>query len=402
MELLKLGYLVPEFPMQTHTFFWREVGALRRLGVEVHLLSSRRPGEICRHEFAALAAGQTHYLYPPRWPVAVGQMLRHPAGTARAFGYVLGLKESSWKQRLRYLGLVACAADLLEWSKIHQLDHVHAHSCADVAHVVAICRLMGGPAYSLSLHGDLEVYGTDHAQKMRLARFVACVTSPLRRQVIERAGVPENKTAVIWMGVDTDRFVDLGKRQPRPNLLRLATVARLHLCKGHRHALAAIRRLADEGCEVHYTIAGTGPHEAEIRKSVRELGLEQQVSFPGTVGEDGVLALLNEVDAFVLPSVGLGEAAPVSVMEAMACGLPVICSIIGGTADMIEHGKNGILVQQGDEDGLYRAMKELAGDVDRRLELGKAARRRAVEVFDSRYGAERLVERIQALNEGRA
>ena len=395
MNSLKLGYLVPEFPMQTHTFFWREVLALRQMGVEVGLLSSRRPGEACRHEFAEQAARETHYLYPPRWRTALGAMVRHPAGVAKAVGYVLGLRESSWKQKGRTLGLMACAADLLAWAKERGLGHVHAHSCADVAHVVSMCRIMGGPTYSLTLHGDLEVYGTDHSRKMRGAAFVACVTSPLKQQVVEKAGVNEDKVAVIWMGVDTERFVDRGSRQSRANVLRLATVARLHLCKGHRHALAAVKRLAEEGCEVRYTIAGTGPHEQEIRQSVREMGLEKQVDFPGTVGERGVLDLLNTVDAFVLPSVGLGEAAPVSVMEAMACGLPVICSIIGGTADMIEDGKNGILVGQGNEEGLYRAMKELAGDVQRRLELGKAARRRAVEVFDSRRGAEKLMNRIR-------
>ncbi|MCC6424436.1 MAG: glycosyltransferase family 4 protein [Phycisphaerales bacterium] len=380
--------------MQTHTFFWREVEALRQMGVEVSLLSSRRPAEMCKHEFAAKAARETHYLYPPRWGVAMGQVLRHPLGTIRAIGYVLRLKESSIKQRLRIGGLIACAADLLAWAKEQKLEHIHAHSCADVAHVVAMCRKMGGPAYSLTLHGDLEVYGTDHAQKMRDAAFVACVTTPLKKQVMEKAGVEESRTAVIWMGVDTERFVDRGKRQPRANQLHLATVARLHLCKGHRHALAAIRRLAAEGCDVRYTIAGTGPHEREIRQSVLEMGLEERVNFAGTVGEEGVLELLNEIDAFVLPSVGLGEAAPVSVMEAMSCGLAVICSIIGGTADMIESQKNGILVAQGDEEGLYRAMKELAGDVGRRLELGKEARRRAAEAFDSRRGAQRLLNRI--------
>lgn len=394
MDSMKLGYLVPEFPMQTHTFFWREVGALRSMGVGVELLSSRRPGEVCRHAFAEQASGETHYLYPPRWGVAMAHMVGRPVGVARAMGYVLGLRESTWKQKARVLGLMACAADLLAWAKERGLGHVHAHSCADVAHVAAMCRLMGGPAYSLTLHGDLEVYGTDHARKMRGAAFVACVTTPLKRQVMEKAGVAEEKTAVIWMGVDTDRFVDRGKRQSRANVLHLATVARLHVCKGHRHALAAIKRLAGEGCDVRYTIAGTGPHEREIRESVREMGLEKRVDFAGTVGEEGVLDLLNEVDGFVLPSVGLGEAAPVSVMEAMACGLPVICSIIGGTADMIEDGKNGILVPQGDEEGLYRAMKMLAGDVGWRMELGKEARRRAVEVFDSRRGAEKLMKRV--------
>ncbi|MCC7350615.1 MAG: glycosyltransferase [Phycisphaerales bacterium] len=381
--------------MQTHTFFWREVVALRQMGMETALLSSRRPAETCRHEFAEKAARETHYLYPPRWGVAAGQALRHPLGAIKAVGYILRLKESPIKQRLRLLGLIACSADLLAWAKEKGLEHIHAHSCADVAHVVAMCRRMGGPSYSLTLHGDLEVYGTDHAQKMRGAAFVACVTTPLQKQVMEKAHVEQNRTAVIWMGVDTDRFVDRGKRQPRANALHLATVARLHLCKGHRHALAAVKRLADEGCEVRYTIAGTGPHEREIRQCVRELGLEPQVHFAGTVGEQKVLELLNEVDAFVLPSVGLGEAAPVSVMEAMACGLPVISSIIGGTADMIENQKNGILVPQGDEQGLYRAMKELAEDVGRRMELGKEARLRAVEAFDSRRGAEKLMNRIR-------
>jgi glycosyltransferase involved in cell wall biosynthesis len=108
-----------------------------------------------------------------------------------------------------------------------------------------------------------------------------------------------------------------------------------------------------------------------------------------------VLKRLKESDVFVLPSFGLGEAAPVSVMEAMACGLPVVCSIIGGTPDMITNGKDGILVEQKDVDGLYSAFKMLLEDVEKRRKLGKEARLRALEAFDYRINAGKLLERIK-------
>jgi colanic acid/amylovoran biosynthesis glycosyltransferase len=116
-----------------------------------------------------------------------------------------------------------------------------------------------------------------------------------------------------------------------------------------------------------------------------------------------VLELLQASDAFVLPSAGLGEAAPVSVMEAMAIGLPVVCSIIGGTADMITDGVDGLLIAQKDVAGLAQAFEKLARDLTLRQRLGQAARARAIEVFDYRVMAKKLHEVIEhKLQNGRA
>jgi glycosyltransferase involved in cell wall biosynthesis len=390
-----IGYLVPEFPAQTHAFFWREVVALKELGVAAALLSSRRPpSDACRHAFAEEAARQTYYLYPPRPLRALGVLLRRPLRAGRAVGYVLGLRETPWKGRLRALGLLACAADLLQHAREHGYGHVHVHSCADTAHVAALARLLGGLTYSLTLHGDLPVYGTDHASKMAGARFVACVTAALRKQVLEQVGLPAERTGVVWMGVDCEAFRDEGRRAYEPGRLHLVTVARLNPMKGHRHALAAMRAALDSGCDVRYTIAGEGPHRVEIEAEVKRLGLGDRVEMAGTVAEDGVRELLQRADAFVLPSVGLGEAAPVSVMEAMACGLPVVASVIGGTPDMITSGEDGLLVPQGDEKALADALVRLARDPKERRRLGRAARARAERSFDSRQTTRRLLEAI--------
>src|SRR5262249_47724460 len=160
-------------------FFWREVTALRQAGVKVHLISSRRPEPgACRHEFAAAAARETYYLYPPRFLPALGTLLTRPLRTLKGLRYILGLRESPWKKRLKYCGMLLCAADLLTHARRHGYRHLHVHSCADTAHIAALCRILGGPTYSLTLHGDLPVYGTDHASKMAGASFVACVTNP--------------------------------------------------------------------------------------------------------------------------------------------------------------------------------------------------------------------------------
>src|SRR5262249_48333734 len=165
-------------------------------------------------------------------------------------------------------------------------------------------------------------------------------------------GLPEDRVGVVWMGVDCEAFRDEGRRAYEPGRLHLVTVARLNPMKGHRHALAAMRAALDSGADLRYTIAGEGPHRGEIEADAKRLGLDGRVDMAGTLGEEAVRDLLQRADAFVLPSVGLGEAAPVSVMEAMACGLPVVSSVIGGTPDMITSGEDGILVRQGDEQGL--------------------------------------------------
>ncbi len=391
-----IGYLVPEFPSQTHVFFWREILALRQAGVLVHLISSRRPpAGACRHEFAEEAARQTYYLYPPRFFRAFGALMLRPLRTLKALRYVFGLRESPWKKRLKYCGALLCAADLLAHARERGYRHLHVHSCADTAHIAALCHILGGPTYSLTLHGDLPVYGTDHLSKMAGASFVACVTAPLRQQVRDQVGLPDERTGVLWMGVDTDAFRSDEARTYEPNRLHIVTVARLNAMKGHGHALAAMRQAVDRGCDVRYTIAGEGPHRPEIEAAIGRLGLADRVQMAGTLSETAVRALLQRADAFILPSVGLGEAAPVSVMEAMACSLPVIASIIGGTPDMITHGVDGLLVAQADEQGLADALVLLANDPGQRRRLGQAARARAVQVFDTRQTARRLLEAIQ-------
>ena len=391
-----IGYLVPEFPSQTHVFFWREIQALRQAGVPVHLISSRRPEPgACRHEFAETATRQTYYLYPPRLLKAMGTLLTRPLKTLKALRYIFGLRESSWKKRLKYCGALLCAADLLTHAQKRGYKHLHVHSCADTAHIAALCRILGGPSYSLTLHGDLPVYGTDHQSKMADASFVACVTAPLRQQVRERVGVPDERTGVLWMGVDTDAFRSNGARTYEPNRLHLVTVARLNETKGHCHALAAMRQAIDRGYDIRYTIAGEGPHRPVIEATIKQLNLSDRVEMTGTMSETAVRALLQRADAFILPSFGLGEAAPVSVMEAMACGLPVICSIIGGTPDMMTSGVDGLLVPQKDEQALADAMILLAKDPEERRRLGEAARDRAVRAFDTRQTARRLLEAIQ-------
>jgi len=185
------------------------------------------------------------------------------------------------------------------------------------------------------------------------------------------------------MGVKTEELAKLGKdRSYISGQVHLATVARLHPAKGHFHAIAAVNRAHQSGLKIHYTIAGEGPYKDTIVSKIRELGLENQVTLSGSLSETEVYQLLSKIDAFLLPSTGLGEAWPVSVMEAMGAGLPVIATVIGATPEMITPDENGFLVPQRDEDALFRKIMLLGTDLEIRRRIGTAARRTACQRFD--------------------
>ncbi len=387
---MKLGILIPEFPTQTHVFFWREIQALRSLGVDVHILSTRHPRDACPHRFAEEAKAQTHYLFPPQ----AGSILSilGPKALRRGAAYIRELS-GGVASKAHAAGLLLAAAELVDYARQQRLDHLHVHSCADAAHVAAMAYLIGGPRYSLHLHGDLEVYGADHALKMRHATFVAAAARPMQQQLIDRLGLPPARSHTMWMGVDTTLFCPPSVRK-RMGPLRLLTVARLQQMKGHAHALAALRMALDQGANVSYSIVGAGPDQRRIETAIGELGLGDRVRMLGSLDEQEIRELLRASDVFILPSFGLGEAFPVAVMEAMSSGLPVISSIIGGTPDMITNGVDGILVPQKDDSALAQAIRRLDENEELRTRLGSAARRRAVEMFDYRSRAQQFLEVI--------
>lgn len=389
---MKIGYLIPEFPAQTHAFFWREAMALTDQGFDIRFLSTTRPAEeTSAHAFTAEARARTAYLFPPR-PAALALLARHPARAAQAIAHVASLNESPFRDRLRGMAFVLAGAELAARARAEGLDHIHVHSFANAAHVAALSRILGGPSYSLTLHGDLPVYGRDHGAKLSRAAFCTTVTRPLAEDL--RRAVPGAQPAVITMGVDTDRFTPAETPLSAPPL-RILSVARLNPMKGHVHLLRAMAARVAAGQDLQYIIAGTGPFRPEIEAEIATLGLGGRVELTGAVSEDRVRDLLRGSHVLALTSFGLGEAAPVAVMEAMACGLPVICSRIGGTADMIDDGQDGLLVPQQDEAAIAAALAAL-DDPALRSRLGAAARARAIRQFDYRARAADLAALIRS------
>ena len=395
-----VAVLVPEFPSQAHAGLWRQVTAWRDAGATVELVSTRRPpDDACRHDFAGEARRQTHYLHPPQAGRALRRLLASPRRLRSALGYVRGLRESGYRTRLKTLALLGGAADLVEFCRDRNVRHVHCHSFAVAAHACAMARRLGGeggPTYSLSLHGDLPAHGTDHRRKLEACAAVAC-DGPRSAGQLTDLGYPAERVLPDGAGIDTDAFTP-GDAPAEPGRLRLITVARLDRNQGHRPALAAVRRLVEAGRDVTYTLVGEGPSRDEIRAEVRRLELCDRVTMAGTMPEAQTRDALRRHDAFCLPGVGLGEGGEggtAAVMGAMACGLPVVAGRAGATAAMIRDGQSGLLCDPQDVAALAASFEALAADPDRRRAMGEAARRHAVEHFDSRRRALRLFEHVR-------
>lgn len=399
MDILSpIGYLVPQFPSLTHAFFWREAKALEEAGVPVFFISTTRPPPgSCPHSFSDAARARTKYLFPPKLLHAFAGLVARPVRTIRAIGYILCLYQTPVRERIRLFALMPTAMELVRFARQQKIFHIHIHSCATSAHLGALGHILDDLPYSLSLHGDLSVYGTDHAAKMRHARFVSVVTRPLMRSLEKEIGT-KIPYPLIWMGVDTDQFRPARDRFSRvpSKPLRVLTVARLHRNKGHAYFMRAMAQLREEGIDIEYYVAGDGPDRNEIVARAEALGLKDRVTFLGSVSEVEVRSLLHEMDIAALTSFGLGEAAPVAVMEAMACGVPCLVSSIGGTPDMIEHERNGMLVPQKDVEAIAEALRRMVAEPNLYREMSRRARATAEMQFDHRRNALRLYEAIRA------
>jgi colanic acid/amylovoran biosynthesis glycosyltransferase len=394
----RIGYLVPGFPAQTHAFFWREMRALEGLGVAVDLLSTRRPprGTLC-HDWSGEAMARTTYLHPPgvRGGAATAQLMVRRAGDVRrcvALASRLGL--SSARGRVRLWGLVSTGATLAALCEGRGLKHVHVHSCADAALVAMFANLLGGPSYSLTLHGAVGDYGAGQEEKWGRAAFGFVVARALLPGL--RAAAPSlcvEKVGVAPMGVDLARF-----RRTRPYPLPggapvVVSCGRLHVGKGPLDLVRAVALLREQGVAVELRLVGEGPARGEIEALIRQLDLSSRVCLVGALTEEGVRGELERARLFALAS--HHEGLTVATMEAMAMGLPVVVTGVGGVPELVRHGVDGLLVPAYDPAGVAGAVRLLLGDPELAARMGASGAQRVTEHFHSGISAERLAASLR-------
>jgi glycosyltransferase involved in cell wall biosynthesis len=397
----RLGYLVPEFPRQTHIFFWRECEQLRRRGVDPFFLSTRRPPPTaCPHAFRDQAAAATHYVFPPpAW--SVFNLFGRPKGAWRALCYWLGLG-GSVKDRAKYLGLLVCAAHLAGYCRRHGVTHVHVHSCGQAALLAAFAQRLGGPGYSLTLHNALEDHGPLQREKWRYARFAIVVTNRLLQQVKREIGPDLPPVYVASMGVDLDAFQRATTYPPAEpgGAVRVFACGRLHPGKRHDLLIRAVSLLRKEGIDARLVVAGedadsgTGQFRRDLENLADELGVSDVVSLPGAMSEAEIRRELESAHVFALSSDT--EALGVVLVEAMAMRVPVITTAVGGTTELVRDGQNGLAVPPGDAAAIANAVRRIATDPALAGRFSAAGRTTVEAGYGSDRSAETIVRALKA------
>jgi glycosyltransferase involved in cell wall biosynthesis len=388
-----IGYLIPEFPTQTHVFFWRELMSLRKMGLEVQVLSTRRPtkGE-CPHDFREEALRRTTYMFPPNWFAALATLVTRPARMLRALRLIGGL-EGRGKGTPGHLAILFSAAKLLRVSRKQNIGHVHVHSCGNAALLALLCKTLGGPTYSLTLHNPLKTFGSNQHHKWREAEFAIVITKRLYDEVRTELGkeLPV-RVEIASMGVDLEVFQRAKPYRPwnGGGVCRVFSCGRLNPAKGHDDLIRTVGILRDRGILAKLVIAGegdsgTGAYRKKLVELVCALGLADWVELIGAVSDVRVREELEQAHVFALAS--HDEPLGVAIMEAMAMGAPVVVTSAGGVPELVQDGVNGLLVPPRDPVALADGIFSILASPERASAFGEAGRRVVEAKFSSDQSA---------------
>jgi colanic acid/amylovoran biosynthesis glycosyltransferase len=343
MTLERITYVVNVFPKLSETFIAQELVSLERRGIDVQILSLRRPTEVIQHKF---------------------------------------IQRARLVERTEY-----DADEFREALRLFRPQVLHAHFATEAT---AAARRLADDfdlPFTFTAHG-YDIYRRppdDFATRAAVAAAVITVSQANARYISQAFGVPYDHIQVIPCGVDTRRFSPNGNRAEPPHIV---CVARLVPVKNLALLLEACSTLRTRRSHFRCIIIGDGPCRAELTAMRQRLDLDNLVEFYGPADQGDVIACWQRAAIGVLTSDR--EGMPVSLTEAAACGVPVVATAVGGVPELVEHEGTGLLVQPGDACSLANALERLLGDQELRKRMGRAARRRTVRWFDGEQQVDRL------------
>ncbi len=398
---MRIAYFINQYPKVSHSFIRREILALERQGVEVQRIALRGWDAELQDAEDATERDKTRYvlqggvkgLLTPTLQVLRAQPRRFFRALWLAMR--LGLRaDRAWPYHLVYL---AEACQVLQWLQAGEAKHVHAHFGTNSTEVVMLANVLGGPAYSFTVHGPEEFDKPQFlhmGEKVRRAAFVAAVSSYGRSQLFRWVAHEHwAKVKVVHCGLERG-FHEVAPVNV-PTAPRLVCVGRLCEQKGQLLLLEAARLLAAQAIAFELVLAGDGEMRGQIEALIAQHGLQQHVRITGWISSAQVREELLAARALVLPS--FAEGLPVVIMEAMALRRPVLTTYVAGIPELVRPGENGWLFPAGAIDELAAAMADCLAQPPEVLQrMGEAAYRRVLQRHDIDTEAARLAGYFKA------
>lgn len=392
---MRVAYLVNQYPKVSHSFIRREILALERQGIVVQRMALRGwDAELVDAEDRDEQAQTSYTLQDGLRPLAgavLRRLRRDPRGLWRAIRAATALSRGGMRPWPYHMVYVAHACRIMDWLEVEPASHLHAHFGTNSAEIALLVKLLGGPDYSFTVHGPEEFdnpAGLALGRKLADAKFCATVSSFGRSQMYRWAEDGDGaKVQVVHCGLDLTRWSD---PEPLPaGPFHMVAVGRFAEQKGFGLLLRAFAQAWRRDPSLRLSLVGDGELRPQIEALVAAEGMGTAVQLLGWQNEAGVRAALNAAHALVAPS--FAEGLPVVIMEAMACGRPVIATYIAGIPELVRPGQEGWLVPAGDADALAALMLAAAAAGPEALtQMGMSARTRAIARHDVEQSARQL------------
>ncbi len=401
----RVAFVLKGYPRLSETFIAQEIAALERRGLEILIVSLRRPTDARRHpvheEIRAALLYLPEYLY------------QGPLRVLRAW---LRLRKSRHYREARTIWLRDLARDptpnrIRRFGQALVLAHelppgvarLHAHFLHTPASVTRYAALLRAIPWSGSAHAK-DIWTTpDWEKREKLASCEWLVTCTAVNHAHLAALAPSGRVELVYHGLDLSRFSFSG-REEKGNSGKdpafpvvILTVGRLVEKKGTDVLLEALAQLP---AELHWRLvhAGGGPLKESLERRARALGIAQRVAWRGARTQTELLAEYRAADLFALASRvardGDRDGLPNVLAEAQSQGLACVATRVSGIPELIEHGATGLLVAPEKPEELARALETLVRDPARRRALGEAGRQKVSEKFGLEANIARLARKF--------
>src|SRR5690349_18213985 len=388
MKNFSLVYIIGTYPGLTTTFIDREIRALRARGVNVRVVSVRKPHTKLSGDQEQLQR-ITSYLLPASWIEFLKGHLRFLLTKPTAyFGTLLKLFSSPHPDHATRLKTILHFAEgvyAAERIRNEECDHIHAHFVDRASTMALVASKLLNVPYSVTAHAnDIYVKPVLLDLKLSQASFVSTCTG-YNRQYLEREHRLNGKLHCLYHGLELEDY------QPQPNVSaeipKITAVGQLKEKKGFSYLLKACQILKENGYAFRCQIIGEGPLRPALEQKIHDFSLEKHVTLSGAIPHDTVINELKSSSMFVLPCVtgsdGDRDGIPNAILEAMAMQLPIVSTIHSGIPEVVTDGENGLLVPPADANALAQAMAKLLDNSMLGHQMGERGRQRVSENFDA-------------------